>query len=103
MKLFKSTDEKLKEIGFEKIQDDNYGVTYERFNMRYNYTQVLTIVHKKSGNHIIQSYDKNLFDSKGIGNTCVGLTYRETKLIMKKIKEKGWKPKNRKGDKKDGK
>ena len=93
MKLFKSTDEKLKEIGFVKTQDDNYAVTYERFNIRYNYTQVLTIVHKKSGQHIIQSYDKYLMDNKGIGNTCVGLTYRETKLIMKKIREKGWKSK----------
>lgn len=48
------------------------------------------LAHKKNGKHIIQSYDKNLTDSKGIGNTCVGLTYYETKLFMKKMKQKGW-------------
>lgn len=36
------------------------------------------------------NYDPDLFDSKNIGNTCVGLTYKETKLFLKKMKKKGW-------------
>ena len=44
---------------------------------------------KKSGKHIIQSYDKDLIDNKKIGNTCAGLTYYEMKLFMKK-NEKNW-------------
>ncbi len=30
MKLFKSVDEKLKEIGFVKIEENKYDVRYER-------------------------------------------------------------------------
>ena len=90
MKLFKSVDEKFEEIGFEKIKDDKYAVIYERKLSKYNYTQVLDICHKASEKHIVQSYDKDLMDKKNIGNTCVGLTYYEMKLIMKKMKQKGW-------------
>ena len=91
MKLFKNIDDKLKDIGFVKIADNKYIVTYERKSIKYNYTQVLDICHKASGGHIVLSYDKDLMDKKGIGNTCVGLTYYEMKLIMKKMKQKGWK------------
>lgn len=83
-------DKKFAKIGFVKVQDDKYGVCYERENKTYKFTQVLYIGHKKSGRHIIQSYDKNLYDTKGIGNTCVGLSYYETKLALKKMKKKGW-------------
>ena len=52
MKLFKSVDEKLKEIGFVKIEEDKYGVKYERKNSKYNFTQSVDILHKASGRHI---------------------------------------------------
>lgn len=89
--MFKSIDKKFEEIGFIKVKDDEFGVSYERLNNEYNYIQVLDILHKANGIHIIQSYDKNLFDTKGIGNTCVGLTYNEMKLALKKMKQKGLK------------
>lgn len=89
-KLFKTIDDKFSEIGFQKVQDDEYAATYERKNEKYGYTQVLDLRHKASGRHIIQSYDKELFDDKKIGNTCVGLTYYEMKLAMKKMKKKKW-------------
>lgn len=56
---------------------------------KYKYTQCVDLSHKKSGKHIIQSYDKNLMDNKKIGNICVGLTYYEMKLFMKKMKKIG--------------
>lgn len=90
MKIFKNIDDKFKDIGFKKVKDDKYTVTYERYDTTYKYIQVLDIRHKKSGRHIIQSYDKGLFDTKGIGNTGVGLTYYETKLALKKMKQKKW-------------
>ena len=90
MKVVKNIDEKCKDIGFKKVKDDQYSVTYERYNVRYRYIQVLDICHKRSGKHIIQSYDKDLFDKKRIGNTGVGLTYYETKLALKKMKKKKW-------------
>lgn len=91
MKLFKTVDEKFKEIGFEKVEDNGYIVHYQRQNDEYNYIHALCICHKASGRHIVQSYDENLLDIKGIGNTCVGLTMYEMKLCIKKMKEKGWK------------
>lgn len=87
MKLFKSVDEKLKEIGFVKIEEDKYGVRYERKNSKYNFTQSVDILHKASGRHILQSYDPDLMDEKKVGNTCVGLTGYEMKLFLKKMKQ----------------
>ena len=85
--LFKSVDEKLKEIGFVKIEEDKYGVRYERKNSKYNFTQSVDILHKSSGKHILQSYDPDLMDEKKVGNTCVGLTGYEMKLFLKKMKQ----------------
>lgn len=87
MKLFKTVDEKLAEIGFTKVEEDKYGCIYERKDKEYNFTQKVFIGHKKSGRHILQSYDPDLADSKGIGNTCVGLTEYEMKLFIKKMKQ----------------
>lgn len=80
-------DNKFRKIGFIKIRENNHGVIYERYDCDFNYTQVLTILYKANGRHIIQSYDKNLFDNKGIGNTAIGLTGYETKLALKKMKQ----------------
>ncbi len=92
MSLFKSIDDKFAELGFVKVEENCYGVIYERTNESYNFTQIIHLAHKHNGRHIIQSYDKNLFDSKKIGNTCVGLSMYETKLCLKKMKKLGWKP-----------
>lgn len=87
MKIFRNTDKKLKDLGFKKIREDKFGAQYERYDDECNFTQCVDIMHKRGGEHIIQSYDKNLFDTKKIGNTCVGLTYKENKLFLKKMKE----------------
>lgn len=94
MKLFKTVDEKFAEIGFVKVEEDEYGVTYTRKNDKYNYTQTLALLHKASGRHLIQSYDADLMDEQKIGNTCVGLTMYEAKLCIKKMKQMGWKVKD---------
>ena len=39
MKLFKTVDEKLAAIGFEKVEEDKYGCSYERKDKKYRYTQ----------------------------------------------------------------
>ena len=94
MKLFKNVDDRLKEIGFIKVSENEYGVCYERDNKEYKYTQCVNLSHKKSGKHIIQSYDKNLMDNKKSGNICIGLTYYEMKLFMKKMRKIGLVSKN---------
>lgn len=89
MRIFKSVDEKLKEIGFNKTREDKYGATYERYIAKYDYWQRVDIWHKASGRHILQSYDRDLMDEKKIGNTCVGLTGYEMSLFVKKMKKLG--------------
>lgn len=91
--MFRTVDERLEDIGFQKIRDDKYMVVYERENTKHNYTQEVALLHKRNNKHIIQSYDRDLFDSMHIGNICVGLTYHESKLFLKKMKEKGWRSK----------
>lgn len=83
----KSTDEKLYELGFVKVKDDQYGVTYQRYNSGYKYTQILSILHKSIGGGIIQSYQEEL-NSDDLSN-MVGLTIYETELALKKAKEIG--------------
>lgn len=85
--MFENIDKKFAKIGFIKIEEDKYGVIYERYNENIKYTQVLTILHKASGRHIVQSYDKDTMDENLIGNVCVGLSYKEIKLILKKFKQ----------------
>ena len=91
MKLFKTIDEKFEKIGFVKVNENEYMVHYQRQDKDYKFVQALCLCHKESGRHIVQSYDENLSDAKGIGNTCVGLTMYEMKLCIKKMKQMGWK------------
>lgn len=84
MKLFKSVDEKLAEIGFVKRDENEYGALYERYDKEYKYMQAVDILHKSSGRHFLQSYD---VDARGC--SCVGLTAYEMKLFLKKMKQMG--------------
>lgn len=84
--IFKSIDEKLKELGFVKEEPENkYGVCYKRRVPEFNYIQKLDILHKASGRHLIQSYQEGV-NSDGFNNV-VGLTYEETKFAMKKYRQ----------------
>lgn len=94
MRLFKTVDEKFAEIGFVKVEENEYGATYKRKVEGHNFTQTLALLHKDSGKHLIQSYDAELMDEKKIGNTCVGLSMYEAKLCVKKMKQMGWKVKD---------
>lgn len=85
MKLFKSIDERINDLGYEKEEENDYGVTFSRPYLDGKH--VVYIGRKWTGIHILQSYDSNLFDEKSIGNVCVGLTYKELKLFTKKMKQ----------------
>ena len=87
LKLFKSIDEKLADIGFVKIRETKKLCEYERFNEEFDFMHRVSISYKKSGRHILQSNDPELFDDKKIGNSCVGLTLNEMKLFYKKMKQ----------------
>lgn len=96
IKLFKSVDEKLADIGFEKVEENEHLCEYDRKNNEFGYIQKVVISYKKSGRHILQSYDPKLFDNLGIGNTCVGLTGYEMELFLRKMKKMGLYSKRRK-------
>lgn len=93
--IFESIDNKFKKIGFTKtyedrddghyVLEDEYGVSYERWDEKYKYMQVLDIRRKANGNHLIQSYQKDV-NADGFNNT-VGLNYKEMKLAMKKYRQ----------------
>ena len=87
IKLFKSVDDKLFDIGFIKIRDDKYGCEYTR--QCDTFTQKVVITPKKAGTHSIQSYDPPLCDAQNLGNTCLGLTGYEMSLFLKKMKQIG--------------
>ena len=87
MRAFKTIDERLADIGFVKTEENRRHAQYERKSIEYNYTQIVFIGRKKSGEYILQSYDPNLTDQKKIGNTCVGLTTYELKLFSKKMNQ----------------
>ena len=80
-------DRRILELGFIKVKEDKYGISYVRYHARY--CQVVDIMRKASGRYIIQSYDKDLMDEQKIENVCVGLTYKEAKLFLKKMKREG--------------
>jgi hypothetical protein len=86
------TDKKLAKLGFVKNEESRYAVVYEREHKGAAYVQTVCILQKKHGPAIMQSYDKNLLDMKGVGNTCVGLTEEETRLFAKKMREYRRKP-----------
>ena len=83
MKLFKSVDEKLSEIGFEKIYESDSSANYGKYVERFHFVHKVSIVRKSNGKHILQSYDP---DAENIG---VGLTGYEMKLFLKKMKQMG--------------
>ncbi len=95
--MFESIDKKLEKIGFVKLHGENeesrYGVYYRKKIEKFGYYQRLDIVHKKSGRHLIMSYQEDINSDKL--NNSVGLTYKETKLAMKKYRQTkrkyGWK------------
>jgi len=89
MKLFKTVDEKFKDLGWNKVKEnENYYVIYEKYNKQFKYTHAIEICHKANGLHIVQSYQKDSpikdFDY------MIGLPVKEMKLCIKKMKKLGW-------------
>lgn len=81
MKLFKSVDEKLSEIGFEKFYESDSGADYEKYVESLNFAHKVSIERKGNGKHLLWSYAP---DAENIG---VGLTGYEMKLFLKKMKQ----------------
>lgn len=82
-------DDRLAKIGFIKVQEDVRRVRYERYNKKYRYYHTVVIERRNVWDEFrLQSYDANLIDKKGIGNTNVALSTFELKLFLKKMNQK---------------
>ena len=76
----RTIDERIEKLGYKKVCDHPLYVSYAKHEEIGNFTHVVALCHKASGKHIIQSYDED--DSR-----MCGLTYTESVLFAKKIKE----------------
>lgn len=81
----KRIDKKIENLGYKKEKEDKYGVIYIRKDEKYGFTQCVNILHKQSGEHIIQSYEMEV-NNDGY-NDCVGINLKEMKLFFKKAKQ----------------
>ena len=90
MKLFNNNiDKKIEKLGFKIVSDDIHHTQYKRIDKKYKFCHIVYLGHKKHLNSfVLQSYDKDLFDEKKVGNTCVALSTEELKLFVKKMKQK---------------
>ncbi len=91
MRLFKTVDEKFEELGFKKTYESKSVIEYTKFIEKFNFTHCIEILYKADGRHIALSYQQGI-NNDGFNN-AVGLTYLESKLIYKKMKQMGWKSK----------
>lgn len=50
-------DKMMKKYGYQKTRENQYGVYYEK-SEKEGYIHVVCVISKRSGNHLMQSYDK---------------------------------------------
>ena len=77
-------DKKFYELGWVKIKENEYVVAYEKYIKDYDYIHHIDIIHKKSGNHLIQSYCDT--ETNNLFSYMVGLNFKETLLSILKMK-----------------
>ena len=93
MKLFKSVDDRLLDIGFVKQWDNDKSVVYTREDKENDYIHCLSIARDFNGRPSVISYSAALIDNGYYGDHCIELTYYEMKLTLKKMRQKRWKSK----------
>lgn len=76
--IFLNIDKRLEKNGYKIVRDDKYGVEYEKEEPQ-GYKHKVAILHKASGNHIMQSYTDI--------NQVVALTLKELILFTRKFKQ----------------
>lgn len=87
--LGKLADKRLSDLGFQKVTDDEFSVVYRKYIQGKGYIHDLAILHKKSGDHLIESYGSDNIDSKQIC-TNVGITKEIAFALLVKLNSKGW-------------
>lgn len=57
-------DKMMEKYGYQKTEENQYGVYYEKIE-KEGYTHVVCVIAKQSGNHLMQSYDKECIKVPG--------------------------------------
>ena len=57
-------DKMMKRYGYKKTRENRHGVYYEKAE-KEGYTHVVCVIAKRSGNHLMQSYDKETIKVPG--------------------------------------
>ena len=83
--LSKLADKKLMELGFKLEEENRYGVTYQRYNEVYEFMHTVSIRHKASGKHFMQSYVSGDSNTSKHFNDSVALSGMETKWLLIKM------------------
>lgn len=83
--LSKLADKKLRKLGFKLEKENQYGVTYQRYNEVYEFMHVVSIRHNVSGKHCIQSYVAGDANTSKHFNDSVALSGTETKWLLIKM------------------
>lgn len=68
-------DKLMKKHGYVLESEDKYGAYYEKIEPQ-GFTHVVSVIHKQSGNHLMQSYDKQVLygdGSIGLVNSMCGV------------------------------
>lgn len=85
-------DKLLKNKGYMLNEENKYGAVYEKYIKEYDFVHVINILHKASGHHIVQSYDKHVHnvrvedDKYDYINAVCGLDTRLLLLLWMKTK-----------------
>lgn len=86
----KSIENKLKELGFNKVYESDLVVQFERWDDQFKYTNGVDLVHKQSGKHLIQSFEKGKNTLNDLDSIMVGIEFKHLKLFMKYFKKLKW-------------
>lgn len=79
-------DKLMQQHGYTKTEENEYGVYYEKKEAQ-GFIHVVCVVRKKSGNHIMQSYDKEVLKI-GERYICEGCGVEIPVLLLMWLKAK---------------
>ena len=77
-------DKKFYKLGWVKREENKYIIAYEKYIKKYDYIHHIDIMHKRSGNHLIQSYCDT--ETNNLFSYMVGLNFKEILLSILKMK-----------------
>lgn len=86
----KSIENKIKKLGYKKTYDEDKIIEFQMEDKQFHFIHEVSIIHKQSGKHLIQSYQKGTPKGENFWSPMVGLTFEETELFLKYAKKLKW-------------